>query len=731
MARLPRDVRFTFTGGEISPLLIGRSDLEKYFTSLETCENFIITPYGPAERRSGTRFVAEVKDSSASSHRLVAFNYTVAQGYILEFGNLYMRVYRSGGQVQSGGIPFEMITPYTTADLNELQFQQNADALYVAHPSYAPRRINRFADDSWTITTMNFLPMPSSEVGLSPGATLTPGATSGAGITFTASAPSFLASDVGREIRNIKADGRAVIITLTDTTHVVANILDAFPNVNPIIANNWVIDLSPNTTLTPSAKGPRFGTITLTLGTSGWRTNDVGRLVHVHGGICKITTYTSDTIVSAQVLKPLTLTSTANGGEWTLEEEVWSPTNGYPRAIGMHENRLLLGGSARFPSFVWGSATDDFNDFGEGTNDDDAFSFNISASFVDTIQWLSPLKRLFVGTFGAEHVVNDGVNDPMSPNNIVVRGESNVGSPHLQPIRTDDSLIFINRHQNKLQELGFSLQDDSFITTNLLLLAEHLAGPCSGSITRIAFQRESRPIIWVIRTDGTLLGITFLKKQNVTAAHRHILGGLLGSTQAVVEEVAVLPHWSQSYDTVWLIVKRTINGLTKRYIEYIDRDLNSDSALTRPFDGILVSSVSGLSHLEGQTVWVIGDNTPQAKRTVLSGAVTVSPAASAVEVGLDYVSTLTIPPIQKQGSQLLGLVKRIIKVVVNFYQTIDAVINNKALTLGTVTAPYTDEVIVENLGYDRDGRITVKQDRPLPMTILDIAAEVAIDEDRR
>lgn len=729
MARLRRDIRYTFTGGEISPLLVGRSDLQKHFSSVETCKNFIVTPYGPVERRSGTRHVAEVKDSSKQVKQ-VPFQYTASQGYMLEFGDLYMRVYRNGGQVQSGGAPFELVTPYTEAQLVDLQVVQRTDHMYIVHPSHPPKKLERTADDAWTLTTVVFEPPPTSEEGFKPSATLTPAATTGNGINFTASASVFLASDVGRELDNLVGTGHAIITSVTSATVVVADITEDFPNTNAIASGNWKLDFSPNTTITPDGKNK--GTlVTFTLTAAGWRSGDVGKYIHMNKGIAKIDTFISTTVVRGKVMKSLTNTTAAAGEEWTLEEEVWTSANGYPRAISSHENRLLFGGTAKFPNGLWGSTTDDFVNFGRGTTDDDSFSFFLATTFTDTIQWISPLKRLFVGSFGSENVVNDGQNDPITPTNIVVRSESNAGSPHLQPIRVDGSLVFINRHQNKLIELGFNFQDDSFVATNLLLLAEHLAGPCAGTITRLAFQRESRPIIWCVRTDGVLLGFTFDRRQNVIGAHRHTFGGAFSGASPVVEDVAVLPHWSSPYDTVWLVVKRTVNGVTKRYIEYIDRDLNTDSTLTRAFDGVLVSSVSGLTHLEGQTVWVIGDGTPQAQRTVTSGAVTVSPAASAVEVGLNYDSILKTLPIQGPGLQLLGLVKRVVKVVANFYQTVDAKINGKSLTLGTSAAPYTDEVEVENLGYDKKGQVTIEQVRPLPMTILELAGETVIDEDRR
>jgi hypothetical protein len=731
MARLRRDIRLTFSGGEISPLALSRADLEKYYTSVETLENFITTPWGPAERRSGTRFVAEVKTSSKKT-RIINFQFSTSQAYILEFGDLYMRVYRNGGQVQSGTSAFELVTPYTEAQLPDLQSAQSADTLFVVHQDVAPRKITRTGDAAWTVKTINFLPPPSVETNVIPATTLTLSAVSGNGQTATAGAAAFLASDVGREIQEkTSGTGRAVIVAFTSTTVVTVDIIDAFSGTS-IASGNWTIEHSPNTTLTPSAKGPRFAITTLTLGAAGWRSGDVGKFVKASNGVVKITKFTSSTVVDGQILKSLTGTGAVSGGDWTLEEEAWTASKGFPRSITLYEGRAVYGGTATYPQTIWGSVTEDLENFGEGTNDDDAYSFVIASPLIDVVQWIEPVKRLFVGTFGAEHIANNGVNDPITPSNIQFRDESSEGSPHRKPIRIKDTLIFINRNQSKLIELGFSLERDSFLATNLLLLAEHLAGPCTGTLVALAFQKETRPIIWLARSDGVLMGITYVREQNVIAAHRHPLGGVFGSGGAVIEDIAVIPHWTEAYDTVWLVVKRTINGATKRYIEHIDRELNTDSALTLKSVSGTVTSVSGLDHLEGQTVWVVGDHAPQAQRVVSSGSVTVSPAAEVVEAGLGYNSKLVTPALQYPGAgTLTGLVKKIVKAVVSFRDTVDARINSVDVTLGTGLSPFTDDTELENLGYDRTAKITVEQVKPVPMTILEIAAEASSDDDRK
>ena len=134
-------IQTNFTGGEISPRLLGRVDLTKYTSSMQRCENFICFPHGGVTKRSGTRFVAEVKDSSKKT-RLIPFVYSTVQAYILEFGDQYIRFYRNNGQLQNaaGTAAYEIVSPYTEADLDDISFTQSADVLYLVHPDYAPRK---------------------------------------------------------------------------------------------------------------------------------------------------------------------------------------------------------------------------------------------------------------------------------------------------------------------------------------------------------------------------------------------------------------------------------------------------------------------------------------------------------------------------------------------------------------------------------------------------------------
>jgi hypothetical protein len=139
-----------FTGGELSPRLDGRNDIAKYNTGCKTLENMIIYPHGSAARRSGTQFVAEVKDSTKKT-RLIAFEFSTVQTYILEFGDQYIRFYKDNGQILSGGLAYEISSPYLEAELFDIKFAQSADTMYICHPNHAPKKLTRSGHTNWTL----------------------------------------------------------------------------------------------------------------------------------------------------------------------------------------------------------------------------------------------------------------------------------------------------------------------------------------------------------------------------------------------------------------------------------------------------------------------------------------------------------------------------------------------------------------------------------------------------
>jgi len=222
-----RSLQANFNGGEISPKMLGRSDLVVYGKAMKECVNMQAYVQGGITRRVGTTFVASVK-TPANYTRLVTFEFSTIQQYVLEFGDLYFRIYRARGRVESPpGTPVEVVTPWATADLAELKFTQSADTLYVFHPDYATRKITRTSDTSWTISTVSFKDGPWLATNATT-TTLTPSATSGSGVTVTASASTFVSTDVGRQIRirngGSNTWGWATITAFTSATQVTVTV---------------------------------------------------------------------------------------------------------------------------------------------------------------------------------------------------------------------------------------------------------------------------------------------------------------------------------------------------------------------------------------------------------------------------------------------------------------------------------------------------------------------------
>ena len=191
-------IQTAFNAGEWSPRLAGRVDIGKYKNACNELENFIPMVHGGLVKRPGTRFVYEVKNS-ANPTILIPFEYSTDQAYILEFGDLYMRVYAGNAIV---GAPYEIATPYTTADLDNIQFAQSADVLYIAHPSYAPRKLERTAATPvFTLTEITFNEPPFRDENADTSVTIYASAATGTGITLTASSATFTSDMVGGYVK--------------------------------------------------------------------------------------------------------------------------------------------------------------------------------------------------------------------------------------------------------------------------------------------------------------------------------------------------------------------------------------------------------------------------------------------------------------------------------------------------------------------------------------------------
>lgn len=665
-------------------------------------------------------------------------------------GSAFVGAYTSGG-VANGVV--EVVTPYAAADLPALKYVQKADTVYFTHPSYPVQKLTRNSHTSWTMAAVNFLPPATAELGtnLATGGydygTLTLGATTGLGVALTFGAANFLQGDVGRLI-TVPGGGRAVIASWVSNTTGTVDIVTNFATAS-YAAGAYTIEGSPNTQLTPSASQPAHTTTTLTLVANGWHSADVGRYIRVNGGVCRIISVSSNTVAKAEILTALANVTASPGGSWTLEDSEWTATRGYPRALGFHEQRLVFGGTSAKPTALWGSVTGSHEVIALGPDDDDAYEFLMATNDVNTINWIVPTRALLVGTASAEFAVqgsSGATNAAISPNNVDIKPSTFWGSNEkIQPLRIGNAGIFISRSGTELREMVFSLQRDSYIADDLLLLAEHLTKGSAATITDLAYQRHPNSVIWAIRSDGVLLGLTYQREHDVVGWHRHITGPDMQEETPVkgkFEAVTTTPHWQGDRDVSFYVVKRIINGTTRRFVEYMD-DVNGyygglgmDSALL--YSGAPTTSITGLTHLAGETVQILGDGAVYPDAVVSStGALTLDGLpASDIEIGLGFTSklrTMTVEVPQQGTSQ--GRKKHWAEIIVRLHETIGLYVQGEEKpfrsaqdNMDEAVPLFSGDLKHRGTGRDSDGIITLEQRQPLPQTICAIFGTLQVGE---
>ena len=738
-----------FTAGELSPRLDGRTDLAKYQNGCKTLQNFIVHPHGGASRRPGTTFVREVKNS-ANAARLIPFEFNVTQTYILEFGDQYFRIHKDGGTVVSSGSPVEVTTPYAHTDLDKLKFTQSADVMYIVHPDFAPRKITRTSHTAWTITEVDFLRGPMGEANTTSTTLVANGRTGS--VTITASADVFVSTDVGRLVQ--LHEGFAKITAFTSATSVTATVQDNAEG---------RAELTPSYTATtisahegdPSATGlehnDRYQDTAGQFVEQGFK---VGQKVVVTGFTSAANNETSAIIVRAtddtMLLAPSSdLVDEAAGDSVTIAGKLeastewalgaFSTATGFPAAVTFYEQRLVFASTTSQPQTLFFSVGGSFEDFAAGTDGDDALTYTLGSNQVNIIRYLQAGRVLLVGTSGGEFVVTSSEDAPLSPTNAVVKRQATYGSADIQPVQVANVTLFVQRAKRKLRELVFDLNTDSYQAPDMTLLAEHIT---ESGIKEMSLQQEPDNVVWCVLENGKFVGMTYRREENVVAWHEHLLGGAFGTDAfGHAESVATIPGDLNEDDT-YLVVKRTIGGATKRFIEYfktfdfgedVEDAFFVDSGAT--YSGSAATNITGRDHLEGQTVSILANGAVHPDKVVSSGAVTLDFSVTKAHIGLNFTSTLQTMRIDAGGTEgtAQGKTKRIHEVVLRLFRTVGVLVGSSeteidripfrssAGAMTSATPLFTGDKEIEfRGGFDTDGFIVVQQNQPLPLTIIGI-----------
>jgi hypothetical protein len=461
--------------------------------------------------------------------------------------------------------------------------------------------------------------------------------------------------------------------------------------------------------LTPSAT---TGSITLTAASALFLPGHVGsmwRIKHTTAwGYVTITAVTSPTVATATVAVDLDGSGTAAAG---YREGAWSDVNGWPAAACFYEGRMLMFGNYEWPNTAWATKVRNYDVMSPGILDDDAYVFDVAD--VDAIRWGKAGKFLAIGAYSGEATVTGGVDTPITATNPPkINTETSIGSANVDSIKAGRSIIYLQKAGKKVLEFTYEYDQDSYKPNDITILSDHLV---ELGLTFLSFQQEPVPIIWCLRTDGALVGCTYDKQQKIVGWHEH-------TTDGVYESVAVIPTTGR--DQLWATVNRTINGSVRRFVEMFDPDIFVHCGLT--YSGVPISTIT-LAHLVGKTVAIVGDGAVYPSQVVpAGGALTITPAASEIYAGLPYTSTLITnrPEVQIQGTSQ-GLKKHWTRVKVRVIDTQGITINGQLVParstldlMDAAPAAVPTDIDVENLGWDKDARITIVQANPLPAYIV-------------
>ena len=734
-----------FTGGELSPRLDGRNDLNKYSSGCKTLENMIVYPHGSAARRSGSRFIAEVK-SSAAKTRLIPFEFSTTQTYMMEFGNQYIRFYKDNGQILEGDKTISGATQANPVVITATSHgYSNGDEISITSVAGMTELNNkRYLVANKTTNTFEITNVDGTNINGTSFTAYTSGGV--ANRVYEISTPYLTA-----ELFDIKYAQSADVMYITHPNHEVEKLSrtghtswtlsDVDFTKGPMQDAN-----TTDTTLNPGATAVGTGVSLAASATtginsgSGFLSTDVGRFVFLHGGYAKITAVTDTTNATIEILT--TLSASTATADWRLGS--FSDTTGHPSSVTFFEQRLVFAGTSNEPQTLFFSRSGDYENMdaniGGTIADDDAIIYTIASNQVNAIRFMTATRTLIVGTAGGEFTVSGGGTDvAITPTNILIKKQSNHGAANVDAISAGNATLFLQRAKRKIRELAYNFDVDGYLAPDMTILAEHIT---EGGITQMAYQQEPNQIVWMTRSDGELVGLTYQREQQVTAWHRQIFGGSFGSGNAVCESVAVIPTDDTEYQ-VYVIVKRTINSITRRYVEYLNNfDFTETDNTTFNFldsqldySGSATTTITGLEHLEGQVVSILADGSTHPDKTVSSGTITLDRSSTKVKVGLSYTSLLQTMRLDAGAANgtSQGKTKRIYDISLRLFESVGVEVGpdlsnmeripfrSSADDMDTAIPVFTGDKEIEFRGnYETDGFIFVRQTQPLPLTVLSL-----------
>lgn len=696
----------SFGGGEVSQDMWGRIDDGKYQTGLAECRNFMVRPQGPIENRPGTTFVSFAKFNDKRV-RLVPFVYSSDQSMVLEMGDGYMRFHSQGLTLMNGGVPHEIITPFTESMLFDVHYVQSADVMTFVHPGLpGPVELRRMGALDWHLSLVSLA--PPADLGT---------------ITVTANPATGMPPSINYQY----------VVTWIRTS----DNAESMPSAPQGADNNLFVTGNKNTiawSAVPEAseyivyklQGGLFGYIGRTTGTS---------------------------LVDDNIGPDMSRTPPRYDD--TLQ-------NNPPAAVSYYEQRKVFAGSWAMPQQVWmtRSGTESEMTYSMPVRDDDRISFRVAAREVNAIRHIVPLSNLLLLTAAGEWRVASVNSDAITPTSVSVKPQSYVGSSNVQPLVVNNTALFAAARGGHIHEIGYNWQANGYITSDLSLRNAGLFD--LGSIVDMAYQKAPYPVVWAVNYDGRLFGLTYVPEQQVGAWHVHTTHG------GMFESCCVVPDLPFT-DSLYVVVKRKLNGQERRCIERMhwrvvqNDEVNQgdayfvDCGVT--YGGAAISTLGGLGHLNGMKVNVLADGVALPQQTVVNGSINLPRPASIIQAGLPidaYVRTLPATAmndtalgqgrlknvnkvwlrVQRSGSFYVGPTRNMMREwraptwPGGEYGAASSPAGMEPGSLGITVSTSGAlssgevEVPIDGVWMQGGGQVYIEQRSPLPLTVLGMTAEI-------
>ncbi len=731
-------------GGELSPLLIARVDLNKHQVACRKLENFLPLLEGPITRRPGSRYLGPVADQAKRSW-LKAFVFGPLDAFMLELGDEIIRFWAKGGLVLDGGDPYTIASPYAAADLLgedgrlALQGARARDRLWLAGASRQPWLLQRFAATNWTLSPFDPQDGPFEAENVEDSRRIYASNHPAPGSTVTLTVPGtdptlFEAHHVGRYLRiwrNPQTESRpweggGLEVSSGEIRASDGNYYRALNTGNT------------GSTRPIHTRGDAWDRV---------RNGVQWRYLHSGYGVVKIDEVANGRSATGTVIT--TIPEGAIGAEsathrWQLS--AWDDVAGWPEAVGFGFDRLVFARGNR----LWFSRTDDFFSFADRSFGqvlaDDALTVTLTGPSITRVLWMQQTAGgLVVGTDGGEYLVGKANSAEVfgavtdGTRNVQAIQQSETGASAVQPRLVHGRVMKIDGTGLELQELDRRIEVDRLDAVSLNVMAGHILG---AGVTWQAWQGAPEKILWLGLADGTLASCTYLPEQEVVALARHSLGGI-GAAPAFVEHGEVIPADDGKRADLWLVVRRHDGASTRRWIERLEptwtaRPRNS-SAESRHLDAMLVyagapvTSITGAAHLAGKTVSALLDGFEVEALSIDGGGGAALPfAASTVVLGLPYKSSvrLLVPAFGGTDGPGIGKLRRARRMVLTLIESADKFLAGAAsslrriderpgaLPVGEPVPLVTGDVVVPvDLGWSRRPDLGVDVDGPLPFTL--------------